>query len=29
MVTEENDPARRLYASAGYATERRMMTKHL
>ncbi|MGD0051134.1 MAG: GNAT family N-acetyltransferase [Vulcanimicrobiaceae bacterium] len=29
MVTEENDPARRLYAGAGYATERRMMTKHL
>lgn len=29
MVTEENDPARRLYAGAGFATERRMMTKPL
>lgn len=29
MVTEENDPARRLYEGAGFATERRMMTKLL
>jgi ribosomal protein S18 acetylase RimI-like enzyme len=29
MVTEENDPARHLYDSAGFATERRMMTKRL
>lgn len=27
MVTEENVAARELYASAGFATERRMMTK--
>jgi ribosomal protein S18 acetylase RimI-like enzyme len=29
MVTEDNDPARSLYRGAGYATERRMMTKRL
>lgn len=29
MVTEENDPARNLYASDGFVTERRMMTKPL
>ena len=27
MVTEDNAPARELYAGAGFATERRMMTK--
>jgi ribosomal protein S18 acetylase RimI-like enzyme len=29
MVTEDNAPARALYDRAGYATERRMMTKAL
>ncbi len=29
MVTEENAPARALYEHAGFATERRMMTKAL
>ena len=29
MVTEENTAARELYADAGFATERRMMTKSL
>jgi len=29
MVTEENAPARALYARAGYGTERRMLTKAL
>ena len=29
MVTEDNAPARALYAAAGFATERRMMTKAL
>jgi GNAT superfamily N-acetyltransferase len=29
MVTEENLPARELYAGAGFVTERRMMTKAL
>jgi ribosomal protein S18 acetylase RimI-like enzyme len=29
MVTEENAPARELYAAAGFETERRMMTKAL
>jgi GNAT superfamily N-acetyltransferase len=29
MVTEENHPARELYAAAGFSTERRMMTKTL
>lgn len=29
MVTEENAAARELYAAAGFATERRMMTKAL
>ena len=29
MVTEENAPARALYAAAGFATERRMLTKAL
>jgi ribosomal protein S18 acetylase RimI-like enzyme len=29
MVTEENSPARQLYESAGFTTERRMMTKAL
>lgn len=29
MVTEENHPARELYAAAGFSTERRMMTKAL
>jgi ribosomal protein S18 acetylase RimI-like enzyme len=29
MVTEENVPARELYAAAGFSTERRMMTKAL
>ncbi|HTW86245.1 MAG TPA: GNAT family N-acetyltransferase [Candidatus Sulfotelmatobacter sp.] len=29
MVTEDNEPARRLYDGAGYGTERRMMTKRL
>lgn len=29
MVTEENTPARALYEAAGFATERRMMTKPL
>jgi ribosomal protein S18 acetylase RimI-like enzyme len=29
MVTEDNTPARALYDSAGYVTERRMMTKAL
>jgi ribosomal protein S18 acetylase RimI-like enzyme len=29
MVTEENEAARELYRSAGFSTERRMMTKAL
>lgn len=29
MVTEENAPARDLYAGAGFATERRMLTKRV
>ncbi|GAC1304065.1 MAG: hypothetical protein NVS2B3_14040 [Vulcanimicrobiaceae bacterium] len=29
MVTEENAPARELYAQAGYATERRLLCKRL
>jgi ribosomal protein S18 acetylase RimI-like enzyme len=29
MVTEDNAAARRLYERAGFATERRMMTKEL
>jgi ribosomal protein S18 acetylase RimI-like enzyme len=29
MVTEDNVPARELYAAAGFTTERRMMTKAL
>lgn len=29
MVTEDNEPARTLYERAGFATERRMMTKPL
>ncbi len=29
MVTEDNEPARRLYEHGGYSTERRMMTKPL
>ncbi len=29
MVTEENEAARALYTNAGFATERRMMTKPL
>jgi ribosomal protein S18 acetylase RimI-like enzyme len=29
MVTEENEAARELYASSGFVTERRMMTKAL
>ena len=29
MVTEENGPARELYAQAGYATERRLLCKAL
>ena len=29
MVTEDNAPARALYAAAGFATERRMLTKAL
>jgi ribosomal protein S18 acetylase RimI-like enzyme len=29
MVTEDNAPARALYAAAGFATERRMLTKVL
>jgi ribosomal protein S18 acetylase RimI-like enzyme len=29
MVTEDNVPARKLYDGAGFATERRMMTKAL
>ena len=29
MVTEDNAPARQLYAQAGYATERRLLSKTL